>query len=162
MDERPTDHVEDLWAEVVVQQPSETAFALFTLRFSSWWPPEFSWSGAGKLEGIGMEPRIDGFLYERGPYGLRLDWGRVTLWEPPERLRFTWQIGPDRVPVPDPAEATEVEVRFRPVDEGSSRVEVTHSYWDRHGDEAMRYRQDFSQAWPYALERLAAEARSAV
>lgn len=161
-DARRRPPVDDLRAEVVVQAPQESAFSLFTLQFGSWWPPEFSWSGAAKLEGIGMEPRADGFLHEYGPYGLRLDWGRILVWEPPERLVFSWQIGPDRVPVPDPTQATEVEVRFTPTNAGSTHVEVTHSCWDRHGDQAERYREDFSQAWPYALQRLATEANAAI
>jgi hypothetical protein len=28
--------------------------------------------------------RAGGFLYEKGPHGLRLDWSRVLAWEPPD------------------------------------------------------------------------------
>ncbi len=154
----PARAVPVLTASTTVEAPPEAAFDLFTAGFGRWWPPEFSWSGAQGLTAMGMEPGIDGFLYERGPHGLRLDWGRVLEWDPPVRLAFTWQIGPDRVPVPDPALATEVEVRFQPAGHGLTSVEITHRGWERHGDAGAAYRADFSRAWPQALECLVEEA----
>ncbi len=53
-----------------------------------------------------------GHCSERGPHGFRCDWGRVVTCEPPGKIAFTWQISPQRVPQPDPAQASLVEVRF--------------------------------------------------
>ena len=150
--------VEALRAEAEVPLPPGDAFDLFVDGFARWWPREFSWSGADALEDIGIEPGLGRFLYERGPHGLRLDWGRVVEWEPPRRLGFTWQIGPDRVPVPDPDRATGVVVDFEPAGSASTTVVVVHRGWERHGEAGRRYRDDFRMAWPYALERLAAAA----
>jgi uncharacterized protein YndB with AHSA1/START domain len=98
---------------VTVPVPAEAAFAAF-VDLAGWWPPEYTWA-ADTLEAIGIEPREGGHCLERGPHGFTLHWGRVLAWEPPARLVFTWQIAPDRVPQPNPAKASEVEVRFLPV-----------------------------------------------
>jgi uncharacterized protein YndB with AHSA1/START domain len=99
---------------VTVPVPAEAAFAAF-VDLAGWWPPGYTWAAADTLEAIGIEPREGGHCLERGPLGFTLHWGRVLAWEPPARLVFTWQIAPDRVPQPNPAKASEVEVRFLPV-----------------------------------------------
>jgi uncharacterized protein YndB with AHSA1/START domain len=139
-------------AEVPI--PPDEAFALFTNGFGSWWPREFSWS-QDVLEEIGIESLEGGFLYETGPYGLRLDWGRVLAWEPPGRLVFSWQISPDRVPEPNPAHASEVEVRFEPAGAGC-RVVLQHRGFGRHAGNGDGYAEMMgTQGWPLALERFA-------
>jgi hypothetical protein len=67
---------------------------------------------------------------------------------------FTSQITGDRAPQPDPAKAGEVELRFSGED-GSTRVDLEHRAWERHGDDAQKYCHGFEEAggWPYALGR---------
>jgi uncharacterized protein YndB with AHSA1/START domain len=142
--------------------PAADAFATFTERMAAWWPPEATWSG-GALQSIGIEPRVGGFCFERGPHGLRLDWGRVAAWEPPHRLVFSWQIGADRTPEPNPAHASEVEVRFAP-DAGGSLVTLEHRGFERHAGDAAAYRDGMAseRGWPRILDRyVAAVARRA-
>lgn len=129
------------------------SFALLTEGFTRWWPPEFSWSGPELLAEIGVEPGVGGTLYEIGPHGLRWDWGRVVRWEPPHTLAFTWQIGPDRVPVADPDLASRVEIGLAAIG-GGTAVTVKHGGWDHHGRHAVAYREAFAQTWPTALARL--------
>jgi uncharacterized protein YndB with AHSA1/START domain len=150
--------MEPLRASVTVETSPERAFELFTEGMGAWWPKEFSWS-QDKLEEIGIEPREDGFAYERGPRGFTVHWGRVAAWDPPTRLVLLWQIAGDRSPQPDPDRSSEVEIRFGEQD-GATLVEVEHRAWERHGDGAQEYRDGFEQtgAWPYALERFAAAA----
>jgi uncharacterized protein YndB with AHSA1/START domain len=144
---------------VEVPLSPEQAFQLFTEGLGSWWPREFSWS-QDALEEIGMTTAKGGFLYEIGPHGFRIDWGRVLEWEPPDRLVFSWQISPARVPEPDPAKASEVEVRFEPAGNGA-RVELTHRAFERHGDGAAEYAEMMgAQGWPHTLQRFAAVAAS--
>jgi uncharacterized protein YndB with AHSA1/START domain len=137
----------ELTAEVAVAVPAAQAFEVFTDEFGRWWPPEYSWSGADLLTDIGI---LDGVLYELGPHNLQWDWGRVLAWEPGRRFVFSWQIGPDRVPVPRAEDATEVDVTF----EGSA-VRVVHRGWERHGVAGEQYRENFSEVWPHALGRFA-------
>jgi uncharacterized protein YndB with AHSA1/START domain len=84
-----------------VAAPVERAFATFSDGLAGWWPREYTWA-QDTLETIAIEPREGGRCFERGPHGFHCDWGRVLAWDPPDRLAFTWQIGPDRVPEPNP------------------------------------------------------------
>ena len=142
--------------QVVVPVPPERAFATFTEAMTSWWPPEYTWAQAS-LEEIAIEPREGGACYERGPHGFRCDWGRVVTCERPGRLAFTWQISAQRVPQPDPARASLVDVRFTPEGDGT-RVELAHRHFSRHGEGAESYAaaMDSPQGWPLLLERFAA------
>lgn len=148
--------IEPIRHAVTVEAPPEDAFAAFTGGMNAWWPRDQSWSGE-LLERIGVEPRAGGFCYEIGPHGMRLDWGRVSRWEPPHRLAFSWQIGPDRRPEPNPGRSSEVDVGFVPDGEGT-RVELVHDGWERHGGDAAGYRHAVAQAgtWATMLERYAA------
>jgi uncharacterized protein YndB with AHSA1/START domain len=142
-----------------VSLPPAAAFSLFTEQLGSWWPREYTWS-QDVLEAIGLEPRLNGICYERGPYGFRCDWGRVLAWEPPGRLQLAWQISPRREPVPDPARASVVEVRFEARAEGGTQVTLEHREFERHGAGATEYRTAMAsrQGWPYILEAFAAAA----
>jgi uncharacterized protein YndB with AHSA1/START domain len=142
-----------LRSSLLVPTPADRAFAVFTGALTDWWVPEYTWSGPGALAELGVEPRTDGMLYEIGPYGFRIDWGRVLTWEPPRHLVFVWQIGPDRVPVPDPARASEVEVLFVPEGADQTRVEVEHRHFDRHGAAAEGYRHALTAGWHELLSR---------
>jgi uncharacterized protein YndB with AHSA1/START domain len=142
-------------AGVSVPVSAERAFERFAEGFGEWYPPEYTWSQA-VLEKIAIEPREGGACYELGPHGFRCDWGRVIVWEPPHRLVFTWQVSPRREPVPDPARASEVEVRFE-AEESSTRVELEHRLFSRHGEDAAGYRRamDSEHGWAYMLGRYA-------
>lgn len=107
------------------------------------------------LEWIGIEPRPDGRCFERGPHGFQCDWGRVVAWEPGRRVVFTWQIGFGRDPVPDPARASEIEVRFESAGEATSRLLFEHRALERHGANAEDYRAalDSDEGWSYILGR---------
>lgn len=139
-----------------VPAPADRAFAVFTDRLSDWWVKEYTWSGPQALAEIGIEPGVGGMAYEIGPHGFRADWGRVLDWQPPRRLVFSWQIGPDRAPVPDPAKSSEVEVRFAAERDGTTRVEVEHRDFDRHGEAAEGYREALTAGWHELLSRYAA------
>ncbi|PZG20362.1 ATPase [Micromonospora craterilacus] len=156
----PTDIQQDherfaLRSTLLVPASAAQAYDVFTGNLADWWVTEYTWSGPALLAELGMEPRAGGMLYEVGPYGFRNDWGRVLTWDPPRRLVFTWQIGPDRAPVPDPARASEVEVLFTP-DGPGTLVEVAHRHFDRHGTAAEGYRQALTAGWHELLSRYAA------
>jgi uncharacterized protein YndB with AHSA1/START domain len=144
---------------VEIDLPPDRAFARFTGDMAAWWPPEYTWA-QDKLAAIAIEAAPGGRCYERGPHGFSCDWGRVTECEPPERLVFTWQISPQRVPQPDPGRASEVEVTFAPAGAGATRVELDHRSFERHGEGAGDYRDAMlsPQGWPLLLERFAAVA----
>jgi uncharacterized protein YndB with AHSA1/START domain len=157
MAQRPAE--EPIRHSVTVGVPGEQAFAAFA-DLARWWPREYTWA-ADTLEDIGLHPNEGGFCFERGPHGFTCHWGRVLVWDPPTRLVFAWQIAPDRAPEPNPAKASEVEVRFDPSDPSDpsgTRVDLEHRAFPRHGAAADTYRQGLAspQGWPRILARYAA------
>jgi uncharacterized protein YndB with AHSA1/START domain len=142
---------------ITVSVPPREAFEAFTERFADWYPPEYTWSGE-VLETIGIEPREGSLCFERGPHGFRCDWGRVLAWDPPDRLVLAWQVSPKREPQPNPAQASEIEIRFECEDPSATRVEFEHRGFARHGEGAGEYRDamDSEQGWDYILGRYAA------
>lgn len=139
------------------------AFAAFVEGLGAWWPGEYTWS-ADVLELIAIEPRVGGRCFERGPHDFECDWGRVLVYERPYRIVFTWQISPDRQPVPDPARAGEIDVQFEEEEPSVTEVHFEHRGFERHGPEGAAYRDALAAAegWPYILERYAAYAAKQV
>jgi uncharacterized protein YndB with AHSA1/START domain len=154
MERQPAD--EPIRQAVTVPVPVDRAFSAFA-GLARWWPREYTWA-ADTLEDIGIEPREGGHCFERGPDGFTCHWGRVLTWDPPARLVLVWQIAPDRVPEPNPAKASEVEVRFHPAGTSGTRVELEHRAFARHGDSGDTYRQAMAspEGWPLLLDRYAA------
>jgi uncharacterized protein YndB with AHSA1/START domain len=143
-----------LRVSVTVEVTAPTAFDAFTARIDDWWVREFTWSGPDCLDSIGIERRLGGTAYELGPQGFRLDWGRVLAWDPPQRIVLAWHIAADRVPQPDPARASEVEVHFHPRP-GGTHVDLEHRYFDRHGPDGAAYRRNMAVGWEELLDRFA-------
>jgi uncharacterized protein YndB with AHSA1/START domain len=82
----------------------------------------------------------------------------VLVYEPPQRVVFSWDIGPTWQIESEPDNASEVEVRFVEEDPGRTRVELEHRNLDRHGPgwEAVRDGVGHDQGWPLYLDRYAA------
>jgi uncharacterized protein YndB with AHSA1/START domain len=135
-----------------LSNPAAEAFIVFAENMADWWPKEYTWSRE-VLEDIGIENKKGGLCYEIGPHNFRLDWGRVLEYEPPSKIRFTWQISPNRVPEPDPSKASEVEISFIEEDEIKTRLEFEHSKFENHGNDGNIYRElmDSPEGWDYIL-----------
>lgn len=138
---------------VVVQVPADEAFAVFTDEIDAWWPSAYTWA-KDTLDTFAIEPGEGGRCFERGPHGFECDWGRVLAWEPPHRLVLSWQISAARVPEPNPAKASEIEVRFIAEGPKETQVELEHRSFSNHGEDAAEYRAAMGseQGWPYILD----------
>jgi len=143
--------------EIVVAAPVERAFRVFTERFDRIKPREHNLLGVPIAESV-FEPRAGGRVYDRGEDGSECAWGRVLAYEPPDRLVFTWDIGPTWQLETDPARSSEVEVRFVAESDGRTRVELEHRHLDRHGDgwEGLAMGVGADGGWPLYLERFGA------
>lgn len=141
---------------VSVETPRERAFAVFAEEYESWWPPDHH-IGEVQPEAVIMEPREGGRWFERAPDGSECDWGRVLAYEPPERLLLAWHLDPDFRYEPDPALATEIEVRFIAEGPSATRVELEHRGLEVHGEAAERMRAAIASpdGWTLTLERFA-------
>ncbi len=153
--------IESVKAEVTVPLSREEAFELFTRKFGHWWPHDYSYSGE-VLAGIEFGRAEGEWCYELGPHGFRCDFGRISKWEPPSRVAFTWQIGPKSTPQPNPSKASLVTVTFAERSAGQVSVTVEHSDFAKHGEGAAHYRAEMASeyGWPFVLEQYAAAARN--
>ena len=145
---------------MTVPLSAEQAFALFTSGFNSWWPQDHI--GPADLADVVIEPRDGGRWYELGTDGTECDWGAVLAWQPPGRLVLAWQLSPRWEYDPDPAHASEIEVRFTET-AGQTTVEFEHRCIERHGEGADSLREQIGSAggWPAKLAGYARAAQAA-
>ena len=73
--------------------PIERAFAVFTERFGDFKPPEHNLLGAPIAETV-FEPQVGGHIVDRGVDGSECRWARILAYDPPDRVVFSWDIGP--------------------------------------------------------------------
>jgi Activator of Hsp90 ATPase homolog 1-like protein len=130
---------EPLRLAFTVRCPAAGAFATWAEDFSRWWPLSHSASGAAVA--VVLEPQVGGRIFERTSAGTEIPWGEVTVWEPPRRLGYLWHLRRDR------ADATDVEITFLDQGDGTTRVEIEHTGWERLGADAGPWRQRNERAW---------------
>jgi len=127
--------------EIIVPADPATAFDVFTGRIGAWWPlADLSVHGEGAHVAF-----VDDTIVETADGQPDALWGRVTTWDPPSRLAFTWHPG-------QPVErASHVTVTFSPVDDGTL-VRLEHAGWDVFEDPAAA-RAEYDHGWPFVLDR---------
>jgi uncharacterized protein YndB with AHSA1/START domain len=109
---------------VTVAVPPPLAFEIFTGEIDRWWRRGVKFRSSGAKRGfLRIEPEVGGRLFESidgdaGPHIVEV--GRVSVWEPPRRLGFTWRNAAFA-----PHEHTDVDVEFIPAAAGTL-VTVTH------------------------------------
>jgi uncharacterized protein YndB with AHSA1/START domain len=118
--------------QITVQAPIEHAFAVFTERFGDFKPAEHNLLATPIAETV-FEPREGGHIYDRGIDGSVCRWARVLVYEPPQRVVFSWDIGPTWQIESEPDNSSEVEVRFSAEAPDRTRVELEHRHLNRHG-----------------------------
>ena len=143
--------------QIVVEAPLEQAFSVFTDRFGDFKPPEHNLLSSPITRTV-FEPRVGGQIYDVAEDGSECRWARVLVYEPHERVVFSWDIGPTWEVEADPAKTSEVEVRFVEESPQRTRVELEHRHLDRHGPgwQSMGDGVAADAGWPLYLERYAA------
>ncbi|MEM1301366.1 MAG: metalloregulator ArsR/SmtB family transcription factor [Pseudomonadota bacterium] len=132
---------------LIVPLPPKRAFEVFTKDLSNWWPVEtHSLSAAAKdtPRDLTVEADVGGQILETLPDGTQAPWGRITAYDPGERLAMTWHVGRSE------GEATHVDIRFDPVPEGT-RVTLIHDGWSVHGAAATSMRANYHAGWDHIL-----------
>jgi uncharacterized protein YndB with AHSA1/START domain len=141
-----------------IAAPPDRVFEAFTAEIGQWWRPSGLFPSSRRPAGrMAIEPGVGGRVTETHDDGEVVEIGRIRVWEPPDRLVFTWRptsFGPDQ--------ETEVHVGFEPVAEGS-RVVVEHLGWDaippehaaRHGFPLFVFQQRLADWWRDLLASLA-------
>ena len=141
---------------ITVPVSQQRAFEVFTSQLGRWWPREYS-IGQSPMADFILEPTIGGRWYEVGEDGKQCDTGRVTAFEPPARLALAWHLNGQFQFDPNPAHASEVEVRFVVEGPTQTRVEVEHRGFERHGGDANAVlgSVDSQTGWTFCLDLFA-------
>jgi hypothetical protein len=104
------------------------AFGAFVTTIGAWWPVEPFSAGKDRVREVTIEQRPGGRVHETWDDGTEVDWGTVTVWEPPARFVMTWT----GTPAP-----TEVEFAFAALGPALTRVAVEHRGWEALTDEQL-------------------------
>jgi uncharacterized protein YndB with AHSA1/START domain len=141
---------------IVVDAPVSHAFKVFVEEFGNFKPREHNMLQVPIAETV-FEPRVGGFIYDRGVDGSECRWARVLAYDPPHRVLLSWDISPRWQIETDPEKASEWEVRFTAETETRTRVEIEHRGLERHGQgwEGVRDGVAGDQGWPLYLQRFA-------
>ena len=140
--------------QVLVNTPISEAFKVFTERFGDFKPREHNLLRA-PIAATVFEPRVGGHIYDRAVDGSECRWARILVFEPPDRVVFSWDISPRWQIETNPDLTSEVEVRFFAETPERTRVELEHRNLDRHGAgwESVRDGVDNEAGWPLYLQR---------
>lgn len=135
---------------VHVERPQEHVFGVFVDRMAAWWPMVTHSIGETKVETVEIERHLGGRVFERWTDGNEETWGKVLVWDPPERFTISWEL--HDVP-------TEVEVVFLSLGPALTRVELEHRGWDGVPESALaerlRKRANYDDGWAAILARFA-------
>jgi uncharacterized protein YndB with AHSA1/START domain len=152
-------HTTYVQTSILVEVPVDRAFSVFTEDIGSWWPPEHHILQSELAEMV-FEPRQGGHVFDRGVDGSECHWARVLVYEPPERVVFSWNINLAWQIEDDPSKVSEVEVTFSSETPGRTRVTLEHRHIDRHGDgwEQMRDAVGSPEGWSTGLQSFVKQA----
>ena len=137
---------------IVVNAPIARAFEVFTTRFDTWWPRSHHIAAVDMAEAF-LEQRTGGRWYERGIDGSECEWGEVLEFDPPMHVALSWRINGTFMYDPDPTHVSRIDVWFTEESAAITRVELTHSQLDRHGEQWRQLRDgvDSDGGWQALL-----------
>jgi len=137
---------------ISVRASAERAFRIFTDEFDSWWPRTHH-IGKSPMKKAVIESRLGGRCFTEQEDGTACDWGKIVSWEPPVRFVMAWLIDGQWQFQPDAGSASEVEVRFTPQADGTTRVDLEHRAFERMGESGMNMRMmvDSPGGWSSTL-----------
>lgn len=119
-----------------VERPLQVAFRIFCKEIGEWWPKGASFKG--NVSDRMIEGRIGGRFFERYTDGTEYEIGRVTAYQPPSLVAFTWHA-------PSWEVTTRVEIRFS-AEAGGTRVELEHSGWEQSA-KTRDTRNNYDSGW---------------
>jgi uncharacterized protein YndB with AHSA1/START domain len=122
----------------------ERAFAHFTDNIGVWWPLASHSLSQSAAKTATFEAKKGGRIFETDVNGREREWGRVRECDPPHRLVFSWVLE-------NPADATEVEVRFEADGKGGTDFRLTHRGWLETKSGAER-RGMYDDGWAPVLD----------
>jgi uncharacterized protein YndB with AHSA1/START domain len=125
---------------VLVARSPEVAFRIFCEAIGQWWPKGASFKGE-RIELI-IEGHIGGRFFERYTDGSEFEIGRVTAFQPPSLVAFTWRA-------PSWDVTTQVQVSFN-AEVGGTRVELEHRGWEQ-SPQTREVHKNYDAGWTTIL-----------
>jgi uncharacterized protein YndB with AHSA1/START domain len=124
-----------IWLEL----DPEAAFSRFCEDIGEWWPRGFAEGSR-----LSLDRRIGGRLYERRADGSEYEIGRVTAYEPPSLVAFTWKA-------PSWDHSTQVEIQFHQDGQGT-RLYLEHGGWEAD-PKVAEFRDNYDTGWEQILQQ---------
>jgi hypothetical protein len=127
-----------------IKRSADDAFRMYVHEGAKWWPLDthaLSPENNTKAVDLIVEPRVGGRVYEVAEDKREFDWGEVLAYESGRRFAMTWQLGRAR------AQSGEIEVLFEPLGPSSCRITLTHTGWERMGEEGPPMRAGYDAGW---------------
>src|SRR5437764_14058102 len=100
--------LEPIQRSIDVPTNQQAAFERFTSQFGDWWPRYSHSIGGRRIKRLVFECRVGGLIYEEHHDGTRMLWGKVTVFDAPHHVAFTFH------PSLKESDAQLIEVRFLP------------------------------------------------
>jgi len=139
---------------MLIRLPVDAAFRLFTAEVSRWWPLASHSVFGDEAVSCHLEGFVGGRFYEVHTDQRQSEWGRVKVWEPPERVVFSFYPGRQA------ADSTEVEVTFR-AEASGTRLTLTHRGWDQVTPKFQKERDNYDHGWEFVLGKFTQAAAKA-
>ena len=93
------------------------------------------------MKRVVVEGKPGGSIYTEQEDGTVCPWASVRTWEPPNLFVMVWQVSPEWQYEPNVERCSEVEIRFTPVDDRTTLVELEHRGIQRHSGACVRMRE---------------------
>jgi uncharacterized protein YndB with AHSA1/START domain len=129
---------DSLVVELDVAAPVERAFRLWTAKTGLWWPKDHTISG--DPASVAFEPYVGGRIVEQSSSGDQYVWGRVTTWDEPHRLEFSWHL------FFDDTQATHVSITFDAIGD-TTRIRLENSGFAALADAGQVRRERTGNVW---------------
>jgi uncharacterized protein YndB with AHSA1/START domain len=144
---------------ILLNCPQAHAFRVFTERMGAWWPATHH-VGSVPFKEILIEPRCGGRWYEIDANEQQGLWGHVLAWEPPSLLALSWHLNAKFEFDPDMDHASRLDISFKDLGAGQTRVDFLHTGIERHGDGYQALRDQLDRGWVGVLGQFARLAES--
>lgn len=146
----PDEHREmTIRKSIRVERAPEISFKVFCEEIGAWWPGGYG----GKDVRLAMETHVGGRFFEKRPDGTEYEIGRLTAYDPPRVVAFTWRA-------PSWEVTTRVEIRFTAEGAGATRIELQHSGWEQDA-KILDTQKNYSSGWATILDHYLKHAEAA-
>ncbi len=137
--------LEPIFKSLTVDRGLGETFDFYANQMGTWWPLRTHSVGQEKAVTVTMEAGVEGRIFETQKDGTEVLWGKILIWDAPNRVVHTWHVGRDV------EEGTEVEITFTDIGEGKTRVDLTHRNWENLGEIGPALHDQYDGGWDHVF-----------